>query len=60
MALPKRKLSKSRVRSRRGSKKAALQTVTPCPQCGEAHQSHRACPSCGYYGGRQVLTVSAE
>lgn len=60
MALPKRKPSKRVVRTRRSSKKAQLQNVTPCPQCGEPHQSHRACPSCGYYGGRQVLTVSAE
>ena len=33
---------------------------TACPQCGAAQQSHRACPSCGFYGGRQVVTVEAH
>ncbi len=60
MAVPKRKTSKSRVRTRKRSHKIQTVAVKGCPQCGEAHQPHRACPSCGYYKGRQVLTVEAN
>lgn len=61
MAVPKRKKSKSRTRMRRASvSKARLTTVKACPQCGALQQSHRVCPSCGYYKGRQVLTVQAD
>ena len=30
-----------------------------CPQCGASVRGHTACPACGYYKGRQVLTVDA-
>lgn len=60
MGVPKRKTSKSRIRSR---KRAHIQKVTAskkCPQCGAAQESHRVCSSCGYYRGRQVITVKAD
>jgi len=60
MAVPKRKKSKSKIRIRRALKKAKVMTVKACPQCGASQQSHRVCPSCGYYRGRQVLTVQAD
>ena len=28
-----------------------------CPACGAPIQTHRACPSCGTYRGRKVLSV---
>jgi len=62
MAVPKRKSSKSTVRTRRrchGRKAEAIATK-PCPQCGAAQRPHRICPSCGYYRGRQVITVEAK
>jgi large subunit ribosomal protein L32 len=34
--------------------------LTACPQCGDHKESHRVCPGCGYYNGRQVLAVEAE
>ena len=60
MAVPKRKTSKSRVRSRKRARKATLAGVQACAQCGAPQESHRVCPSCGYYRGRQVVTVEAE
>ncbi len=61
MAVPKRKKSKSRTRMRRKSNtKTRLTTVKACPQCGAPQKSHRICPSCGYYKGRQVLTVRVD
>jgi large subunit ribosomal protein L32 len=60
MAQPKRKTSKSRLRTRRHTQRAILNPAVACPQCGEPHQPHRVCPSCGTYRGRQVLTVSGD
>lgn len=57
MAVPKRKKSKSKIRMRRNVRKMKKSTVKACPQCGAAQESHRICPSCGYYKGRQVLSV---
>jgi large subunit ribosomal protein L32 len=60
MAVPKRKKSKSKIRSRKRSHKRKLAATQACPQCGAAQEPHRVCPSCGYYRGRQVVTVEAE
>ena len=60
MAVPKRKTSKSRIRTRRHCRKAAVTATNKCPQCGAPHRPHRVCPSCGYYKGRQVVTVEAD
>lgn len=60
MAVPKRKTSKAKIGSRRGSHKRKLPAVSECSQCGSAAQPHRVCPECGFYNGRQVLTVSVD
>jgi len=60
MAVPKRKVSKSKVRSRRASHRKPMPATAPCSECGAPHLPHRVCPSCGSYRGRQVLTVEAE
>lgn len=57
MAVPKRRQSKQRRRKRRGAQKAAMPTVNACPKCGDPKQPHRVCPTCGYYGGKQVVEV---
>lgn len=56
MAVPKRKKSKMRVRQRRANIKATLVEILTC-ECGEMRQTHRACPSCGKYDGRQVVAA---
>ena len=60
MAVPKRKKSKQRIRQRKAHHKFDPAQVQGCPKCGAPQQSHRVCPSCGQYRGRQVVTVSAE
>jgi large subunit ribosomal protein L32 len=60
MGVPKRKTSKSRGRMRQASHKKDLPASKPCPKCGAPHQSHRVCPACGTYKGRQVLTIIAD
>jgi len=50
---PKGKMSRSRTRSRRAQWKTAAPTLTKCPRCKEAQLPHTACPSCGWYAGRE-------
>ncbi|MCF7849340.1 MAG: 50S ribosomal protein L32 [Kiritimatiellales bacterium] len=61
MAVPKRKTSKSKSSSRKAQNtKKPISRASSCSQCGAPQLSHRACPSCGYYNGRQVLTVAGD
>lgn len=60
MGVPKRRTSKRRIRIRRHAHRMPVVTAKPCPQCGAPHEPHRVCPKCGYYRGRQVLTVEAD
>ena len=60
MGVPKRKPSHSRQRMRRAYNSALkLPQLSTCPQCAAPYVPHRVCPACGYYKGRQVLTVTA-
>lgn len=50
MAVPKKRHSKSRKRSRRAQKDkmvAASVAYCPNPQCGAPMLTHRVCPECG-------------
>ena len=58
--LPKRKLSKGR-RDRRRAHDALVKTqLVQCSQCGEMRLQHTVCPSCGYYQGREIISVAKE
>lgn len=59
MAVPKRRKSKSKINIRKRSHKITTPSAKACPNCGDLHLPHRVCPACGYYRGRQVLTVEA-
>ncbi|MBP5786854.1 MAG: 50S ribosomal protein L32 [Kiritimatiellae bacterium] len=62
MAVPKTKVSKSKLRMRKAAWNSKVPRTAPtaCPECGAPRQPHRVCPSCGKYDGRQVLVVSDE
>ncbi len=57
MAVPKKRTSKSRKGMRRSHLALRAPNLSPCPDCREMRMSHRACPSCGRYRGRQVIEV---
>jgi len=59
MAVPKRKVSKMRLRTRKAANRWHAPALSKCSQCGAKVLAHIACPECGYYKGRQVLTVEA-
>jgi len=58
MALPKGRQSKARGRKSRTHYKAASVATANCPQCSQPKMPHRACPNCGYYKGRPVLSTT--
>ena len=62
MAVPFRKVSKTRKRMRRAHNALEAKTVTTCPNCKEVIKPHRVCPKCGYYKKEEVIKVkeSAE
>lgn len=55
MAVPKRRKTRSKMRSRRAHWKTEAPTYASCPQCRQPKMPHRVCPNCGYYAGRQAV-----
>jgi large subunit ribosomal protein L32 len=60
MAVPKKRMSKSKSRQRRSHDALRAPTVGACPQCGADRLPHRACAECGHYRGRQIFAVEKE
>ena len=61
MAVPKRRHSRSRRRKRIASNSVLkLPQLQDCEQCNEPSLPHRVCPSCGFYRGRQILTIKGQ
>jgi large subunit ribosomal protein L32 len=58
MAVPKKKTSKAKARSRRASNWTLVAPARSiCPQCRQAKLPHVVCPNWGWYGGRQAVDV---
>lgn len=58
MAVPKKKTSKSKSRSRRASNwTLAPAARSLCPRCGATKLPHVVCGNCGWYAGRQAIDV---
>jgi len=56
MAVPKRKMSRSRTRRRRASNwTTTAPAKSTCPQCQAVKLPHTVCNQCGWYGGRQAI-----
>ena len=58
MAVPKKKMSRSRTRRRKAQWKVNAPSLVVCQQCGSRHIPHRVCPECGTYAGREVLPTA--
>ena len=57
MAVPKRKTSRQKHRSRNAKWKGSIKAseLVECPQCHEMKRPHHVCLSCGSYNGREVI-----
>lgn len=60
MAVPARKVSKTRGATRRAHVALSAKATTTCPNCGEVIKSHRVCPKCGTYKNKQVVDNKEE
>ncbi|MGI8914954.1 MAG: 50S ribosomal protein L32 [Chloroflexota bacterium] len=57
--VPKKRVSRAKQGNRRSHHRLTLPSLMTCPQCHDQKLQHHVCPHCGYYRGRQVLTVTA-
>ncbi len=61
MAVPKKRMSSSRRDMRRANHdRVTAPGLVPCPNCEEPMVSHRMCPACGHYKGREVVAVAQD
>ena len=59
MPNPTHRHSKTRSAKRRTHYKATAPSTCVCSNCGEVKLQHRACPNCGFYNGRTIVTPKA-
>lgn len=60
MANPKRRHSNMRSRLRRTHDTLKITSFSTCAQCKAQILPHRICGYCGYYNGKQALTIKAK
>jgi len=60
MAVPRKKVTRSRRDMRRSHLALVAQNVNECPNCGELKRPHHVCAACGYYDGREVVSPKLE
>ncbi len=60
MAVPRKKVSKSKRNMRRAHHALAKVNLVECSNCGEFKLPHHICGACGHYAGREVYPVAVE
>ncbi|MCY3875393.1 MAG: 50S ribosomal protein L32 [Rhodobacteraceae bacterium] len=60
MAVPRKKVTRSRRNQRRSHDRIRGASWQECPECGGVKRRHHACPECGYYKGREIIIVELE
>jgi large subunit ribosomal protein L32 len=60
MANPKRRTSSTRRDKRRSHHALSATATAACANCGALRRPHRVCESCGWYDGKQVVTVTED
>jgi len=59
-ALPKKKISRVRGRTRRAHAAIKLGKLPLCPSCRHPKPGHIACPECGFYGKKKILNTKTD
>ncbi|MEI7562405.1 MAG: 50S ribosomal protein L32 [bacterium] len=64
---PKKKISQAQGRSRHSTRERLnMKRMTnsyqigKCANCGAKKLTHRVCPVCGFYKGKQVITIKSK
>ena len=60
MAVPRKKVSKSKRNMRRSHHRLRRVNAIECSNCGEFKLPHHICQACGYYNGREVVARVAD
>jgi large subunit ribosomal protein L32 len=55
MAVPRKKVSRSKRDQRRAHDRLMTVNLVECPNCGEMKLPHHICEPCGYYNDRAVI-----
>lgn len=59
-AQPKKKISRVRSRTRRAHRARVLPKLAICANCKHPKPPHIACPECGFYGAKKILTTKTD
>jgi large subunit ribosomal protein L32 len=54
---PKKRHSRARQGKRRASISLGIPAFVTCPNCGAKHAAHTVCNTCGFYAGKEVLSI---
>jgi len=57
MPNPTHRHTRSRRDKRRANWKVSAPNIILCPKCHEPALSHRVCPNCGNYKGKQIIEI---
>jgi len=57
MAVPKKKTSKTRTRTRRAHHALKPTELVTCSHCKSPILPHRVCLVCGYYKGKEIIKI---
>ncbi len=60
MAVPRNRHSNARKNKRRSHMAKKPLNLTKCNNCSSIILPHKLCPSCGFYGKREVVNASAQ
>lgn len=65
--VPKKKRSQSKKRIRHSTRErenlkrlSKINNVMTCKNCGAKSMGHRVCKSCGFYAGKQIITIKTK
>ena len=60
MALPKRRHSLTRGKKRRTHYRMKTWAAMECPNCSKPKKPHCICSYCGYYDGKEILSITEK
>ncbi|MFM1548232.1 MAG: 50S ribosomal protein L32 [Lentisphaeria bacterium] len=60
MAVQQHRVSRMKCRSRKSANRYKGINTNNCPSCGARRLPHHACPTCGNYKDRQIITIVTE
>ena len=60
MPVPKQRRSKSKKRIKHATWKIETPQLRPCSNCNEMGLPHHVCSICGFYNGKQIISIKEK